>query len=207
MVRREEQPWQSRATLFVDNRQHVHRGAGAASSLEYAVSAAASIAVHLTQRGFRVRLVTAEGGEGTRSWHEHGTVVTEAGPILESLAVLQPWAHPAIDLSWLNDAHPTGLLVAVLGETPAADAPVLARMQHAARNPLALTLDVDRWRRGGDRAGTSPTVGLLVARGWRAVSAGPDEPVAEAWQRLGLTAGGTRTASPVAAALRIGEQR
>ena len=59
MVRREEQPWQSRATLFLDNRLRAHRGQGIASSLEAAVSAAASIAVHLGQRGFTVRLVTA----------------------------------------------------------------------------------------------------------------------------------------------------
>ena len=37
MVRREEQPWQSRATLFLDNRVRSHRGQGIASSLEAAV--------------------------------------------------------------------------------------------------------------------------------------------------------------------------
>ena len=67
MVRREEQPWQSRATLFLDNRLRAHRGQGVASSLEAAVSAAASIAVHLSQRGFTVRLVTADRrGPGQR---------------------------------------------------------------------------------------------------------------------------------------------
>ena len=39
-------------TLFVDNRKIAHRGSGAASSLEHAVSIAASIGVHLVQRGF-----------------------------------------------------------------------------------------------------------------------------------------------------------
>ena len=71
MVRREEQPWQSRATLFLDNRKIAHRGSGAASSLEHAVSAAASIAVHLVQRGFSVRLVTAAGSD-------HGSVLARA---------------------------------------------------------------------------------------------------------------------------------
>jgi uncharacterized protein (DUF58 family) len=193
MVRREEQPWQSRATLFVDNRRHVHRGAGPAASLEYAVSAAASIAVHLTQRGFRVRLVTAEGTDTSHTWHEHGAVASEAGPLLESLAVLQPVARVGLDISWLSDAQPTGLLIAVLGETPAADAPALARMQHAAHNPLALTLDVDRWVRGGggaDPGSGSPlsaSVGLLLAKGWRAVQVGPEDSVGAAWQQLGLT--------------------
>ena len=66
MVRREEQPWQSRATLFLDNRVVAHRGQGIASSLEAAVSAAASIAVHLSQRGFTVRLVTAAGEDSAQ---------------------------------------------------------------------------------------------------------------------------------------------
>src|SRR6478735_7978984 len=61
MVRREEQPWQSRATIFLDNRAHVHRGAGLTSSLEYAVVATASIALHLAQRGFGV---LARAGRG-----------------------------------------------------------------------------------------------------------------------------------------------
>ena len=88
MVRREEQPWQSRATLFVDNRRFAHRGVGAASSFEHAVSVAASVAVHLVQRGFSVRLVTASGEQHGGTWHEHGTATAETAPLLESLAVL-----------------------------------------------------------------------------------------------------------------------
>ncbi|HEU5455731.1 MAG TPA: DUF58 domain-containing protein, partial [Nocardioides sp.] len=69
MVRREEQPWQSRATVFLDNRVRAHRGQGIASSLEAAVSTAASIAVHLSLRGFTVRLVTASGEDPSNAWH------------------------------------------------------------------------------------------------------------------------------------------
>jgi uncharacterized protein (DUF58 family) len=94
MVRREEQPWQSRATLFLDNRASSHRGTGAASSLEHAVSVAASVAVHLVQRGFVVRLVTAVGDEQGGSWHEHSSVSAETGPLLESLAVLRAAERP-----------------------------------------------------------------------------------------------------------------
>ena len=97
MVRREEQPWQSRATLYVDNRRSAHRGTGPASSLEHAVGIAASVAVHLVQRGFSVRLVTAPGEERGGTWHEHGAMAAESGPLLESLAVLTESAHPHID--------------------------------------------------------------------------------------------------------------
>ncbi len=48
MVRREEQPRQMRATVLLDARARGHRGDGPASSFEWAVSAAASVAVHFT---------------------------------------------------------------------------------------------------------------------------------------------------------------
>src|SRR5213082_1725280 len=58
MVRREEQPWESRATLVLDIRKNAHRGEGPTASFEWAVSAIASIAVHLRESGYRLRLVT-----------------------------------------------------------------------------------------------------------------------------------------------------
>jgi uncharacterized protein (DUF58 family) len=58
MVRREEQPWESRATVVLDTRAFAHRGEGPTASFEWAVSAAASIAVHLRHTGYRLRLVT-----------------------------------------------------------------------------------------------------------------------------------------------------
>jgi uncharacterized protein (DUF58 family) len=199
MVRREEQPWQSRATVLVDNRRHAHRGAGPASSLEYAVTAAASIGMHLTQRGFRVRLVTADGGASSHVWHEHGALDAEASALLESLAVLSPSTRTDIDGSWLADVHATGLLVAVLGEVRPSDRAVLGRLRLASSSPLAIALDVDRWAgaaagssagsSAGPSAGTTatPAVRLLTGHGWRAVSAAPADPLPTVWKQLALT--------------------
>src|SRR5215470_5162442 len=61
MVRREEQPWESKATIVLDTRRQGHRGEGPTSSFEWAVSAAASIAVHLRRSGYKIRLVTGSG--------------------------------------------------------------------------------------------------------------------------------------------------
>jgi uncharacterized protein (DUF58 family) len=198
MVRREEQPWQSRATLFIDNRRHAHRGSGPASSLEYAVTAGASVAMHLTQRGFRVRLVTADGNEDGRVWHEHGALDAEAGTLLESLAVMTDSPRIDIDGSWLSMSNATGLLVAVLGEVGAADRAMLSRMRHAASSPLAIALDVDNWARGGEGSalGPAPTraVRLLGTHGWRAVAAGPRDPLPTVWKQLALT--GVRSTGP-----------
>src|SRR4051812_8328654 len=63
MVRREEQPWQSRAVLLVDCRGSVHHGDGPSSSLEWAISAGASIGLHLSKAGFTMRVVGDSGDE------------------------------------------------------------------------------------------------------------------------------------------------
>ena len=184
MVRREEQPWQSRATLFLDNRKIAHRGSGAASSLEHAVSVAASVGVHLIQRGFTIRLVTAAGEESAAVWHEHA-LAAETAPLLESLAVVTETTHPHSDVGWLQDGGHSGLLIAVLGAVADHDRPVLTRMRHSASNAMALDLDVGAWTRGGTSNGAE-TVVWLTGRGWRAVTAGPKDPVPSVWQELGL---------------------
>ena len=197
MVRREEQPWQSRATLFVDNRTFAHRGLGAASSFEHAVSVAASVAVHLVQRGFSVRLVTASGEQHGGTWHEHGTATAETAPLLESLAVLGFADVGHLDARLLSEGGHSGLLLAVLGDLGDHDTPSLRRMRHHAVNAMAVVLDVAAWDRGGapDPLATAQQTAWLGANGWRAVAAGPQDPLAGVWQDLG-TAGRTVTARP-----------
>ena len=199
MVRREEQPWQSRATLFIDNRRFSHRGSGAASSLEHAVSFAASIGVHLIQRGFVVRLVTAAGEEEGGSWHERGAVAAETGPLLESMAVLTEVDRQHLDTRWLQDTGHSGLLVAVLGEVADYDKPAFSRMRHSAASTMAIALDAQAWARGASSPSDSGVDGMaagwLKAHGWKAVSAGPRDPVGSVWQELGL-ASRTKSAGP-----------
>jgi uncharacterized protein (DUF58 family) len=61
MVRREEQAWHSSITIVLDDRQRAHHGTGPASTFEWAVSAAASVAVHYLQHGWQVTVLTATG--------------------------------------------------------------------------------------------------------------------------------------------------
>jgi uncharacterized protein (DUF58 family) len=192
MVRREEQPWQSRATLFLDNRKLVHRGRGAASSLEHAVAMAASIAVHLVQRGFTVRLVTASGDEQGGSWHERGGHAGETAPLLESLAVVTPAGRPDLDTRWLQDPGHSGLLVAVVGAVGDHDKAAFSRMRHTAATAMAVVLDVDAWGGSSAQAGSDgePSgASWLRAQGWQSVGAAPRTPLSSVWQELGLSSG------------------
>jgi uncharacterized protein (DUF58 family) len=183
MVRREEQPWQSRATLFIDNRAEAHRGTGVASSLEAAVAAAASIAVHLSQRGFSVRLVTAHGEDPSTVWHDRSSSMNTA-PLLESLAVLDPADQPRINTSWLAESSRSGLTVAVLGAITELDQAALRRMQLHAASAMAVVLDVRGW---GAAAGDEPhrDPAWLSSQGWRAATLGPRDRLPAVWQELG----------------------
>ncbi len=189
MVRREEQPWQSRATIVLDNRTHVHRGQGIASSLETAVVAAASIGLHLSQRGYQVRLVATAGdasSAGGNPWHDRDAELN-AGPLLEALAVIQPVARVRMDARWLGEQVQGGITIAVLGAVDAADVPVLRRIQHHTTSALAMVLDVEAWVARGGAPTSAPGVPLLAHHGWRAVSLGPRDRIDTAWQELGRT--------------------
>lgn len=192
MVRREEQPWQSRATVFLDTRAAAHRGRGSASSLEHAVGVAASVAVHLVRRGFTVRLVTSAGEEQGGSWHERGGSAGETAPLLESLAVVTAESRPDLDTRWLQEPGHSGLLVAVLGAVQDHDRPALTRMRHTAATARALVLDVDAWRAGrGPRSVAGPDTPALQGLGWQYVVLGPRTSTSTAWQELNLGPGVT----------------
>ncbi len=184
MVRREEQPWQSRATVFLDNRVVAHRGAGSGSSFERAVEAAASVATHLVRRGYTVRLVTAAGEDpASRAARQHGT--PDARHLLEALAVLRLDPASRLDPGWASD-HTGGVTVAVVGHLSEADAAVLrdARRHGLA---LALALDVAAW--SGRRGPATSAVPVLRHQGWRVAGIGPDDPLPAAWERLGRAGG------------------
>ena len=182
MVRREEQPWQSRATLFLDNRLRAHRGQGVASSLEAAVSAAASIAVHLSHRGFTVRLVTATGEDPASAWHFRDADLN-TGPLLEALAVVQAVHQPQLDTGWLAEGGHGGLTVAVFGCIEPMDVPVLRRMRLHATSAMAIALDVEAW--AASSGGQAEATYVLAQQGWRAAPLRPRDRLDGVWQELG----------------------
>jgi hypothetical protein len=190
MVRREEQPWQSRCTLFIDNRARAHRGQGPQSSVERAVTTAASLAVHLTSQGFQVRLVSALGEEIEHGWHD-GAVAASPRPLLERLAVLPTVANHDLYTGWVDENVTAGMCVAVLGDVDDHDRDFLARLHHRGSASYAVVLDVDTWAARmaqpdfTRRPGRMPTVPWLRQRGWKAAGLGRDGSLQGAWQELG----------------------
>jgi uncharacterized protein (DUF58 family) len=138
MVRREEQRWRNRATVFLDSRSRVHAGSGAGSSFEMAVSAAASLGVHVAAEGLTGQFVT----EGD---------VIRGGPffedrLLDSLAVLRPSSAGSLtqSLSQLRVLG-GGVIIAVMGWLTVAEAQQLAACRGEGSQGIALLLDVATW--------------------------------------------------------------
>jgi uncharacterized protein (DUF58 family) len=186
MVRKEEQPWEARATVLLDNRTSAHRGQGLGASFEPAVSAAASLVLHLDQQGFTVQFTTADG------------VSTETGEsavtVLERLAVVRTTPHTAFDPHALGAGTTGGLVVAVLGRIDDADLPALRRLRHHCDTALAIVLDVDQWLGAAPdpaRAVAAP----VTAAGWRAVELGSEDRLDTAWTTVTQGTGGARSAA------------
>ncbi|WP_433441938.1 DUF58 domain-containing protein [Nonomuraea sp. CA-141351] len=179
MVRREEQQWQSRGALLLDTRRYAHRGEGPRSSFEVAVSAAASIGVHLAHEGLGLRLVTDQGAE-------HLTDTGLSWSLLDTLAVIRhsPARSLEMGVSALRQGGGDGLIVAVLGDLDPEEARELARLRHSGITGVAVMLDVSTWD-GGDRAAAEnhqAVQTVLAGYGWRIVRLPAGTSIASVWQ-------------------------
>jgi uncharacterized protein (DUF58 family) len=181
MVRREEQRWRNRAVLFLDTRQNGHGGRGPASSFEYAISAAASIGVHLAHEQIDGEFVTDAGAVGAQGSFEDS--------LLDTLAVIRPSRSSTITdgLTQLPRDN-SGLLIAIVGHLTAGEARQLAATRHTSGPAMALLLAVSSWtsdRPGSWTAGeTDEAAAILTASGWRVVTVTADMPLGTAWEIL-----------------------
>ncbi|MFJ7236488.1 DUF58 domain-containing protein [Streptomyces olivaceus] len=180
MVRREEQPQRARCTVLLDTRVVAYEGAGPDSAFEWAVSGAASVLVHMLERGFSVRLLTGTGdsvpGEGADGFAgaSQGTA-DAAGLMLDFLAVVDQ-----SDDTGLSPAYDAlrggtdGLLVAFFGDLDQEQAAVAARMRQRSGGAVAFVLDSAAWmREPADVAGpldrSEERLRMLREAGWTAV--------------------------------------
>ena len=171
MVRREEQPWESRATVVLDTRAFAHRGEGPAASFEWAVSAAASIALHLRHAGYRLRLVSP-------TIDVNATDAAGDGTLLDHLAEVRTRGRS--DLATLVDQvrgrSDGGLVIGLFGLLTPPEAEVLAGLRGSGVTCVGFLIDSSSWlnlpaeaRAEADREHNAAVVALLDA-GWRVIS-------------------------------------
>ncbi|WP_412542244.1 DUF58 domain-containing protein [Longispora sp. K20-0274] len=183
MVRREEQPWESKATIVVDTRGTAHRGEGPTSSFEWSVSAAASVALHLRHEGYKLRMVTDTGADIDANEGDG------EGAMLDYLADVK--LGPRGDLTRLMERirrrSDGGLVIAVLGLITPEEAELLAGLRRTGSICVAFLLDSTTWlqlppaqRAAAERAHEAGALALLRA-GWRVVGVSHGSRLAALW--------------------------
>ncbi|MGE5285839.1 MAG: DUF58 domain-containing protein [Micromonosporaceae bacterium] len=180
MVRREEQPWHSRASLFLDTRAIAHVGSGVNSSFEYAVSAAASIGVHLARQQFDMQMITEAG------------LVVGGGPFEEALLDVLAAARPSRAISLAAgtaalSAAGGGLVVVIAGDLETAQASELARSCVRAKSAVALLLSAGTWDgvpadQAAERSREAARV--FAGAGWHVLTVTAGTPLETVWGQM-----------------------
>jgi uncharacterized protein (DUF58 family) len=205
MVRREEQAWDPRARVILDSRAGAHAGSGIYSSLEWAVSAVASIGLRFINDGYALEVYEADGPLGLGA---AGTNRSTAGDLLVSrLTDLRPRRILSFRYGLeAAAADRTGdLVVAVMGRLTTDDARGLLRTRHPRAQGVVFLLDTDTYQSeatNGSAASLFATADgrvrpdddltavadLLRAEGWRVVRVRRPMTVAEAWAAVDAAA-------------------
>jgi hypothetical protein len=149
---------------------------------ELAVTAVASIGVHLAGEGFDARFVT-ELGEVPRQGSFRDT-------LLDTLAVLQPSRATRLDAGIQALSSADGQLIAVLGELTAGQAQELAAARRGNAQALALIL-------AEDERTVAASARALTGAGWRVAVVTEPARLPTAWQELhrGVARGGSTVPS------------
>jgi len=172
MVRLEEPVSHGGAVVMLDHRATAHAGDGAQSSLETAVTLAASISLHLLTDDHQMQLTTHTG-----ALLASGRDIED--DVLAALAVVEPDTTGELNARAVRGS---GLVIAVLGALDLPAARLLIAARRRGTNGIALMLDTRDWdprgTHGDPRAG-----GLLQQAGWRVVTIGSGESLALAWSR------------------------
>ena len=193
MVRQEDPPARRRAVIVLDSRTAGHQGSGRTGSFEWAVTAAASIAAHLSKHHYTLHLASSETAiEGQT------TQPIEIDDALASLAMAQLGASQQFEevLRWAH--HPLtstgGLVIAIVTDQDEAALRRTAALRQPEGTGVLILLDTASFARPRPVASTDQTLALadmVAAAGWSTCVVGSDMTVAQAWNIISAHNTGT----------------
>ncbi|UQX00762.1 DUF58 domain-containing protein [Streptomyces sp. RerS4] len=201
MVRREEQPQRSKATVLLDTRDLAYEGTGPDSAFEWAVSAAASTLLHVLERGFSARLLTDTGDAvpGAGGFSSGGSESAEAaGLMMDTLAIVGhssgqglAGAYEALRGGAQGPASPAGdgLLIAFFGDLDDVQTEMAARMRQRSSGAVAFVLDSATW--AGEPSRVEERLRRLRDAGWTALAVPAGAAFDELWRQAGNAPLGT----------------
>jgi uncharacterized protein (DUF58 family) len=200
MVRQEESVTTPEASLVLDRRMHAFGGSerlgrtfsalATSPHFEWAVVAAVSIATHLLDQGYALRVLDDQGQPGFLSSRSAPEPSEESYlgadgiiTIAQSLAALElhagPGEHAEMPLAEaladkLIQTRRRGPIIAILGTLSTADAIILASTSDASEGAFALVVcDYP------DRLDAQ--LGILRRAGWRTMAVTPGDSLVDAW--------------------------
>lgn len=187
MIRQEETPWHTRATVLLDERVEAHGGFGDTSSFEHAVEAAASLCDLFSRSGYSWRLMGAEHqGRPVSKGADHLDACLDVLATVE----LVPDSAEAL-LGRLAAIESTGdveaALVLVTGSLDPETALALTRCKRHFRQVSVVAFPAHRFGVEGTKSrwegerGIVEAARLLARSGVRPVVLGPGDSLATAW--------------------------
>ncbi len=181
MIRQDEMPWQTRATILLDTRHAVHTPA----SLELAVSAAASIHAASHRSASLVRLLSTDGKDsGYGTGHVHSEAILEH---LATVGMTRSNHFAGVVASLRRAGNGGSLAVVTTDRTPASDLEALARLRTRYGTIVLVIFERSSYETGGPLP-SKPAVPVVSA----VVRVTDDLPFAAAWARGAQTATGRR---------------
>jgi hypothetical protein len=165
MVRREEQPWHTSATIILDRRSVSHLGSGQDSTFEICVSLAASVAVHLQSHGLRVRVIDFSGTTLASGESEYDP----EGMVLDALAVLELSAETDVAAgATLRRCVADSSVFAIASQLSPDHAQVLAAVRPPGTLAAAIVVDPAGWTTDESLSNSAAaTTHTLRSFGWR----------------------------------------
>jgi uncharacterized protein (DUF58 family) len=184
MVRQEDRPARRSAVIVMDSRAGGHQGSGTLGSFEWAVTAAASVAAHLSKHSYALHLVTSETASG-------GAMQTvEIDDALASLAVAQLGGDQELE-EVLNAAIPLasvgGLVIAIVTDRDEGVLQRIAALRHPGGTGLLFLLDTTSFGRGRPGPPADKTVAhaaIFGTAGWSTCIVDSGVAVAQAWDTV-----------------------
>jgi uncharacterized protein (DUF58 family) len=172
MIRQDEMPWQTRSTILLDVRSAVHN----ATSLELAVSAAASIHAASHRSDALVRLLSTDGTDsGFGTGHAHGEA------ILEHLATVDATRDnrlAGVAANLRKAGNGGSLAIVTTDRASQADLEAMARLRTRYGTIVLVLIERSAYEASGGGAGPSPALPTVTA----VVRVTGSTPFARAWE-------------------------
>ena len=192
MIRQEETPWHTRATIVFDDSAAHHGGYGDASSFERTVEAAASLADLYHRTGYTFRLSGAHNpGLPSGRGAEHIQRCLDMLATIETTPAARPDRALLARLAEVEGGSSAeGTLVFAGGSIDGEVAVALSRCRRRFKQVVAVTFpahrfgsDTTKLRWAGEQQ-TMEVARLLAKSGVRTIVLGPGDPFANGWATL-----------------------